>query len=139
MRVERWEARLAAALEAARDQPFAWGTHDCCIWASGVRDELTGCDDTALFRGRYTTEIGALRRLRKLGWQSIEEAATALMGQPRANIFMAQRGDIALIDDPAGGALEALGVVMGKVALFLRRDRGLEPIVLRACRLVWAV
>ncbi len=47
-----WPARLAAYIEAHRSAPFAWGVHDCVLFASGAIAAITGTDPAASFRGR---------------------------------------------------------------------------------------
>ena len=97
MRVADWEARLAAAIMAARDKPFIWGQHDCAIWTFDLRRALTdGPDHASLWRGKYKTALGAERVMRRLGWSSYEAGAWALLGEPRAYPLLAQRGDLVL-------------------------------------------
>lgn len=113
MRVEGWEALLAAAIDDARARPFEWGVHDCAIWAFDVRRAMTGQDAAAAWRGRYSSAKGAVRTLRLvLGAASHAEAATAILGPPLDRPLMAQRGDIVLADD-------CFGVCAGAVCAFL--------------------
>ncbi|TCO68505.1 DUF6950 family protein [Rhodovulum euryhalinum] len=132
MRAPGWEGRLAAAVEAARARPFAWGEHDCATWAFGVRRELTGGPDlAAAWRGRYRTAPGAARVLRRLGWSSMAEAGRALLGPPRATVRQAGRGDLVLDGEGA-----AFGVCLGARAAFLAPE-GLSFRPLGSCSLAW--
>ena len=133
-RIENWTTILAARLEAVRDLPFAWGRHDCATWAFDLRRDLTGGEDVAaLWRGRYTTALGAQRIMRKLGWQNIEAMGRDLLGDPLATPLLAQRGDLVL-----GGEDPAFGVCAGARAVFISPD-GLVQLPLSVCSLAWRV
>ena len=133
-RIENWTTILAARLEAVRDLPFAWGRHDCATWAFDLRRDLTGGEDiAALWRGRYTTALGAQRIMRKLGWQNIEAMGRDLLGDPLATPLLAQRGDLVL-----GGEDPAFGVCAGARAVFISPD-GLVQLPLSVCSLAWRV
>lgn len=131
-RIPHWEQLFAAAIAEAHTRHFAWGSHDCATWAFDLRRDLTaGPDHAALWRGRYTTPLGAVRVMRRLGWSSLEEGARALLGAPRDTVLLAQRGDLVLGGDP-----EAFGVCLGAHASFVGPD-GLTYLPLSACRLAW--
>lgn len=131
-RTPHWEQRLAAAILEARIRPFVWGRHDCATWAFDLRRDLMGGPDHAdLWRGRYTTPVGATRVMRKLGWSSLEEGGRALLGLPLETVLLAQRGDLVL-----GGAPEAFGVCLGGQVVFIGPD-GLTDLPLSACHLAW--
>jgi hypothetical protein len=133
-RVEHWERLLASVIDTARERPFIWGLHDCPTFAFETRMILTGGEDIAgLWRGRYTTHLGGLRVMRRLGWASPEGMGRALLGEPRATPLLAQRGDIVLTDTGLG-----FGVVIGATALGLAPE-GLTFASLTSCRLAWVV
>ncbi len=133
-RVEHWERLLASVIDTARERPFAWALHDCPTFAFETRMILTGGEDTAaLWRGRYTTHLGGLRVMRRLGWASVEDMGRALLGEPRATPLLAQRGDIVLTDTGLG-----FGVVIGATAVGLA-PAGLTFASLTSCRLAWVV
>jgi hypothetical protein len=133
MRLPGWELRLVDEVSAAREKPFAYGTHDCVCWAFGVRAALTGKDDWARFRGKYKTEAGAARVLRKLKCDTVEDLARSILGDPLPAVLLAQRGDILL-----GGAERALGVCIGSDGLFLQAA-GLVSVPLKTCFSAWRV
>ena len=133
-RLEHWERLLAEAIDTARSKPFAWGLHDCPTFAFETRMALTGGEDVAaLWRGKYTTHLGGLRVMRRLGWPSLEAMGHALLGVPRDTPLLAQRGDIVLTDTGLG-----FGVVIGATAVGLAPE-GLRFAALTSCRLAWAV
>jgi hypothetical protein len=134
MRLCGWTSILAARLEAVRDLPFAWGSHDCATWAFDLRRDLTGGEDVAaLWRGRYTTALGAQRIMRKLGWVDMESMGRDLLGDPLATPLLAQRGDLVL-----GGEDPAFGVCSGARAVFISPD-GLVQMPLSVCSFAWRV
>lgn len=133
MRFEDWPLRLDAAIEAARGKKFEWSQHDCATWALGVAETLTG-RVFVTWRGRYKTEIGAARHLRKLGCQTVEELACQALGEPLPTPLLAQRGDVLL-----GGDERALGVCVGAHGLFVTQDAGLTEIQLDQCHIGWRV
>ena len=106
-RVPDWPLRLNAAIEAARNRPFVWGEHDCCLWAAYCVRLLTGVDHAAVWRGYYTDARGGLKLLAKSG--GVEALATAALGAPIA-AKQAQRGDVVLVK---AGRRTALGVCVG--------------------------
>lgn len=134
MRVAHWERILAARLEAAQAEPFAWGTHDCATWAFDLRRELIGGADVAsAWRDRYKTALGALRVMRRLGWPELEAMGRDLLGDPLATPLLAQRGDLIL-----GGADPAFGVCAGARAAFVSPG-GLVQVPLADCHMAWRV
>ena len=134
MRRSDWQNRLADAIEAAREMPFSWGTHDCATWAFDIRRDLTGGEDiAALWRGRYRTAIGAQRVMKRLGWDSLEAAGRDLLGTPLPSVLQAGRGDLVL-----GGINPAFGICVGAKVAFVAPD-GLVFISLSDCLLAWRV
>jgi hypothetical protein len=104
-----WENRLAAYLNTHRTSPFVWGINDCCLFACNCVITMTGTDPGKKYRGRYTTQLGATRALKRYGGGSIKTAFSAVFGpiKPRLN---AGRGDLVLIDTEYG---HAVGVLLG--------------------------
>lgn len=131
MRKPHWEIALYEQIKAASGRPFSYGTHDCATFAFDVRRAITGEDAAADWRGRYSTELGAARVMRRLGFESIEALATGYLGTPLLNVKLAKRGDIVL----AGGGL---GVCIGATAVF-PISCGLRERLLRGCAVAWSV
>lgn len=103
-----WPQRVATTLEAARERPFVWGEFDCCLFAADVIAAQTGTDLAKELRGRYRTELGAARVLKKAG--GIEALLDAHFS--RVPPGMAQRGDVLLFDGEQG---PTLGVFFGQI------------------------
>lgn len=130
MRLQGWEAALAASVEDARARAFVWGVHDCATWAFDVRRAMTGQDAAAAWRGRYSTAKGAARVLRRLGFTSLSGLCRSILGdaiQP----LCAQRGDIVLCEG-------AIGVCVGSVALFVA-DAGVTSRPMGEATMAWRV
>lgn len=108
-RLPDWEQRLAATLAAAFDQPYAEGRHDCLLFCGRAVEAVTGEDLHSVHRGRYRTRLGAVRRLRKLGFRS--PAAFLDAHFPERPVSHARRGDLVLDNEGIPG------VCMGDFAL----------------------
>jgi hypothetical protein len=92
---------------------FAWGRHDCFLWAADAVHALTGRDPAADLRGTYSTARGALRRLRALGGM---QALAAQRFGPQVPVAQAQAGAVVLLPPAVcvdnTGRWGALGVVV---------------------------
>ncbi|ATC25215.1 DUF6950 family protein [Caulobacter vibrioides] len=88
--VRNYEA-LHAYVASHMRTPFAWGQHDCVLFAAGAVQAQTGEDPLRAYRGRWASERGAARVLKRLGGM---EAAVNTVLQP-ITPAMAQRGDVA--------------------------------------------
>lgn len=129
LRKSTWEADLSAYIQSKRNEPFAYGTNDCCYFVFGAVEAVTGQDKMAEFRGTYDTLIGSVRALRNIGQGDLESTMDAKFGQ--VPIAQAQRGDIAFFDG-------SIGVVMGAFAWFVSDD-GLERIPRSMWDKCWSV
>jgi len=105
MRIDGWEKRLDAIITA--NEPFTWGTNDCCMFAVRCVEAITGVDHGKKYRG-YKTRVGAMKRLAKYG--GVEGIATECLGDPKS-IKLAKRGDVVLHDISDDGL--SLGVCLG--------------------------
>ncbi|KQV31153.1 hypothetical protein [Rhizobium sp. Root1204] len=118
MRLPDWHSRLSDYIDAVRQTPFAYGSHDCALFAAGAVEAITGVDPSLELRGKYKTLMGGLRQLKKLGFADHGEFAASLFEEVHPS--HAQIGDIASID--LGGGAIALGVVQGSRIFVLRPD-----------------
>lgn len=95
-----------------RDRPFVWGKQDCCLFAADWVRLVTKVDPAQALRGKYRTELGAKRALKRAGFNAIEDIANDRLGQSLAPLQLT-RGDIALVmnhvDEPT------LGIVWGAI------------------------
>lgn len=105
-----WPERLTAVIEAARQQPYMLGTHDCLRVACAAVEALTEVDYWPKFKG-YKTKRQALARIAKIA-PSLAEAVTATLAVSPAPTFSALRGDLLLFRDDQGE--DHLGVCIGR-------------------------
>ena len=114
-RREDWPGRLDEVVRGALGRPFAWGQHDCALFACDACHAMTGVDPAAAVRGKYKTAKGAARAIKRLfGAGSLPALATTTLGAPQA-AELARRGDIACVQTERG---PALGVVLGQWAAY---------------------
>jgi hypothetical protein len=104
MRRPDWPERLAAYIEACRRKPFAWGRFDCCGFVAGGVKALTGRDPMAAWRGLYTTEAEALALLGVGGLAAAVAEGMAGIGAQEVPVPLAQRGDVVVLELPAGSS-----------------------------------
>lgn len=131
-RLRNWPSRFAALVDLARDLPFAWGSHDCCLWAASAVLALTGTDPAQPWRHGYLNERGAMRILNSIGGL---EGAGALCGVP-IDIGLAAIGDVGLVRWPDG--TRSLGV-RGAGLWMCAGDAGLVHLPLDAAEMAWGV
>lgn len=132
VRFENWPVLLAQEIDRARAATFAWGVHDCCLWAADVVKALTGVDHAADLRGTYSDEAGARARIEALG--GLEAFVGSRLGAPIA-LGHVWRGDVVLhrVD-----GVEYLGICDGRWTFFVA-PRGLLPVRTQGCVLAWRV
>lgn len=119
-----WRGRLRAYASAAARRPFVFGQHDCALFAAGAVEAMTGHDPASAWRGRYTTQAGGLRVIRRDGHADHIAAAAAIFAEV-APAF-AQVGDLAVVPGDGG---PVLGVVQGSWIWVLRPDGlGVAPL-----------
>ncbi|MCE9566376.1 MAG: hypothetical protein K8U57_30500 [Planctomycetes bacterium] len=130
MRVEGWELLLAEHVREAYGRRFQWGEHDCVLWAGRWVRLCTGKDLIAEWEGKYKTEAGARRIMKKLGYAVVADAVDDRLNP--IPVALAKRGDILL--GPSG----ALGVCFGRHGFFPGPDDVTMADTL-TCPRAWAV
>ena len=139
-RRQDWPQRFAAFIEERRHTPFAWGQHDCCLFACDGIVATTGLDPAAkLFRGQYHEALGAVRLLREHGGVEALAARTcAEYGWPELRtVRLAQRGDL-LLCDLTNHREPALGLCVGEQGAFPSAD-GLVFVGVEHCLRAWRI
>lgn len=128
-RISTWESALSQYIEAKRDEPFEYGVNDCCLFAAGAVEIMTGIDPMPEFRGKYDSLKGSIQALKDIGNGDLEATLDGKF-EP-IEIGMAQRGDLAFHEG-------SVGVVAGSFAWFVSDD-GLERIPLSMWDKAWSV
>lgn len=118
MRISTWEEALSDYIAIKRHEPFEYGINDCCLFAAGAVEAITGQDPMPEFRGNYDSLKTSLKVIKEIGAGTLE--ATMDGKFPSVEISHAQRGDLAFLDG-------SVGVVMSGFAYFVSDD-GLERI-----------
>lgn len=121
-RRDRWRGDLDRFCDQVRSDPFDWGRHNCATFCLAAVKAITGRNLKRHFPGRYGTEKGALKALRKLGFETLGEAAGSVL--PQIHPSQAQIGD--LIGFESGDAFgHVMGVAIGERVLMVT-ERGLD-------------
>lgn len=128
-RITTWEQALSDYIESKRSEPFEYGVNDCCLFAAGAVEVMTGVDPMPEFRGQYDSLLSSAKALKSIGEGTLEATIDAKF--PEVEIGRAQRGDLALFDD-------SIGVVAGSFAWFVSDD-GLERIPRSMWQKTWSV
>lgn len=100
-----------ATLDRFKDRAFAYGSADCVQMAAF---HLRGMGHQVLLSkgGRYRTGVGAVRALKRAGFNSLSEAIDAFHFE-RIAPAAALVGDILALPHEEGAQLEALAVALG--------------------------
>lgn len=111
-RIKSWRSALHEAIEQHRRKAFAFDSQsDCAMFAADCVLAMTGEDLAADFRGRYSTQTGAIRALKGAGFGGLADLVASRLDDVQP--IRARVGDVAFIPDesPFGGAL---GIVIGE-------------------------
>jgi hypothetical protein len=104
MRTDHWEIKLDQYLDEKFDTPFEWGTHDCALFAANWIELLTGVDVAGEYRGKYDSELGAYKLIRKVtGGSTPADCMTRACTEfdfieEHPSVLYAQRGDIVSLE-----------------------------------------
>lgn len=91
-----WDQRFYTAAVSDRDLEHSWGSNDCVTFAAKCVEALTGADIIEDVRGRYRSKSGALRIMKKLGFEDLGDLVASRL--PEIEPSCAWRGDIVLCD-----------------------------------------
>lgn len=111
--IERRVAATEATLARFRDQPFAWGRHDCARMVMFHVRQL-GWKPRVAKAGSYSTALGARRALARAGFDSLAAAIDA-HGLPRIAPARVLVGDLILsaTDEEQNHGIDVVGIALG--------------------------
>jgi hypothetical protein len=119
MRLPDWHDRLWETVREHEVIPFSWTQRNCCHFAFAAADAMTGSNRADVVKKFSTTQRQALRHVIEAG--GLRAFVSRHFGEPVAG--RVQRGDIVLVDTPAG---EVAGLWVGNAAL-VTGEAGLVP------------
>lgn len=137
-RCANWPEALAAYIDRKRNEPFAWGVNDCCLFGADWIQLCTGLDPAATLRGTYDRALSGVRVLENHGGLvGTIRAHVEPLGFKPITLGYVSRGDIAVRDVGNG---DTTGIVLGPVIAFVGKI-GLEFSILNepAPTLFWKV
>jgi hypothetical protein len=119
-RLPDWDRRLARVTEKHMALPGVWGESDCLLTVADAIEAVTGKDLAVRIRGKYSSEIGAAKLMRRRGCANVEEVLAKRF--PPVGRLLAKRGDV--------GTVERQGVLAAgyitEYGMAVKTERGLE-------------
>lgn len=144
-----WDSQhLELFFRARRNQPFAWGMNDCCIFPADAILAMTGTDIAGDFRGKYVDEASAFAMIKTVAvGETVADAAAWCAakfglvewvgkdGKPAPKF--AQRGDLVVLED-AGRMIAGIIGLTGKHCISVGED-GPRRLPLSVVQRAWKV
>ena len=133
MRRPNWAFLLGQYLQSRKDVPFEYGSNDCCSFAAGAIDAVTGRHCTQDLRHLYEDEKGANALIDQHG--GLEQAVSVIFGRASSPPEWAIVGDIVLCDGDHG---PTVGVFLGQ-QIAIATPEGVKAIDSSAAKRSWRV
>lgn len=111
MRYPDWPVRLNEYIIKAEKLEFKLGTHDCCTFAAGAIEAITGEDPMTELRDHYDDWAGSEDGLDEASYEVLYKTLTKLLGKAIIG-QKGQKGDLAFYEG-------SCGIVLGRYAIFL--------------------
>jgi hypothetical protein len=131
MRHHDWPERLAEYIESVREEPFVYGSHDCCQFAGKGVEAITGENPAA--KWTYGSETGAKRFIAKAG--GLDKLLIEALGDP-IHVSSAGRGDVVVAELENG---LTVGLCLGRVIVFAAEPLGLMFMPREAATMAWRI
>ncbi len=112
-RISSWESSLSAYLISKKNEPFKYGVNDCCLFAAGAVEAITGENPIPEFIGAYDSLKTSIKARKTIGAGTVEKSMDAKFNA--IAIGYAQTGDLAFHDG-------SIGVIVDADALFVSDD-----------------
>jgi len=113
-RLPNWELAFNEHFAQVKDKKFSWKDFNCCHLAAGFVKAITGVDKFKPYKGKFRTERGAYRLIKKLGFNNLYELLVHELGEPVVTPHY-QRGDVVMYGDTCG-------VCLGQISVFVKPD-----------------
>ncbi len=127
-RKEKWESILATQIYKAKTIPFKYGVHDCATWVTETLKLYTNLE----WEPSWANKKEAIKFQLS---QPMEKTITEIIGEPRSNILLTQRGDLVQKDL---GLNSAVGLCIGDKVVFLHKN-GICYAELKDCIYSWRI
>ena len=105
IRISNWECALSEYLMSKRKEPFEYGVNDCCLFAAGAVEAITGENPIPEFIGKYDSLKTSIRALREIGAGDLEKTMDSKF--TAIPIGHGQTGDLAFHDNSVGVIIDA--------------------------------
>lgn len=128
IRPEGWEHKLSDLIESARCKEYRISKHDCALFVNEGIKISTGKDYSAQWKGKYSSSREALKVIAQLGFRTLREATSHILGRNFVPARSLSRGDPALYIDASGQ--QHLGICMGATVVCLLEGKGIVHIPL---------
>lgn len=125
-----WPVRMNKFIASARDNTYEMGTHDCCTFAGGCIEAMTGEDPMEEFRGKYDSVETGNEVLKEIGDGTLYRTLRKKFG-PALPGCRGQIGDLAFFDGNCG-------IIIGRFGLFIL-DEGLAHIRLSQIQRIFRI
>ena len=137
-----WVQRFEGVLARRKNDPFDWGTHNCCTLTKELIEATTGVDvmegitlsETATEHRAY----GAMRRFTRGGIDAAAEKVAARLGFDEIPPLTAQRGDPVIVEWDGVRLLAVVGLD-GRFIIAITPADGLIDVPVEAAVRAWKV
>jgi hypothetical protein len=121
-----------------KNSKLLWGQFDCCIFSIKVIEEYTG-KTYPLWRDviDYTDFKGAMKALRKLNCNNIEDLPELILGNPKKDISKVKLGEPVYYINERGESI--FGICNGVQSYFLQMGGGLTTRKTEDCIYCWGI
>lgn len=140
-RVKHWATQSYHhfLLDRART-PFAWGSHDCALFAADAVKAISGVDIADDFRGKYSTEDEAYALIQSVtGGTSVGDAAAHCAAKhglaEHKHPLMAKRGDLVVLEND--GRLIAGVIHLNGRHITVAGEQGLKRFSISLVKRAW--
>ncbi len=136
----KWQELMHYFLMDRRQQPFAWGTNDCCMFVADHIQTVTGFDMAADYRGQYGSEWGAAKMFAAAGGlENFVALEFKKHGMTEIPVVFAQRADVLLNRQNGSPALMVMDFD-GIHALGIHETKGIVRVpALHNCARAWRI